>query len=304
MRYKVPRASLKFPSLSCFLLLAVWLLGLAAPALAVKPGFITAGRLDQPLAPGAAVTWFQLLQHLFPDLEKPSEGAIDVVAAATVPVRHLDQDYETRPLAGPLKFQVVSGLPYKAQNRRLFLLHLDLLGESPAEPGSVAEYSLLALFQLDPAPRLLDLVDIRADRFNGFWSDAPLLNLTPATQACLIYHSHHNSNQGYLIQRLLFVRQDRLEEIAQVSTLSQQSHCLTFTSTTKFSLQPDPARAYPRVTAAVTLAIKPAPPDCRPRQPGSTRRFRATWRWHPAKQQYQEIGGNLKQLYRLYDKWY
>ena len=37
----------------------------------------------------------------------------------------------------------------------------------------------------------------------------------------MIYPSHHNSNQGYLIQRLLFGRDGRLEEIAQVSTLSR-----------------------------------------------------------------------------------
>jgi hypothetical protein len=302
---KVPKACLKFSSLSFFLLLAAGLLCLAAPALAARPSLIDVGKLDQPLAPGSTLTWFQLLKHIFPGLEKPPEGAIEAVAATTVPVRHLDRDYEDQPLSGPLKFQVVSGLPYKAQNRRLFLLHLDLLGQTPGDQGpTVEEYSLLALFQLDPAPRLLDLVDIRADRFNGFWSEAPLLHLTPATQAVMIYHSHHNSNQGYLIRRLLFVRDRRLEEILQISTLSQQARCLTFTSTAAFRLLSDPARLYPRVAATVTLTIKPDPPDCRPRRPGSTRRFRETWRWQPAKQQYQEVAGNLHRLYKLYDQWY
>ena len=219
-------------------------------------------------------------------------------------MRHLDREYAEQALSGPLKFTVLSGLPCLSQNRRLFLLHLDLLGPCPPDQGAVPEYSLLALFQLSPAPKLLDLVDIRADRFNGFWENAPLLNLTPATQACMLYHSHHNSNQGYLIYRLLFVRQSRLEEILQVSTLSQQAFCNTFKSTANFRLHPDSGRPYPRVVATVTLIMQPDPPDCRPRQHGYTRTFSEIWRWQPARQHYQDVSGNLNRLYKLYDKWY
>ena len=87
------------------------------------------------MAPTSAVTYFQLLQRIFPGLEKPPAGAIDAEAPETVPVRHLDREYEEQPLSGPLKFTVLSGLPYQAQNRRLYLLHLDLLGPSPPDPG-------------------------------------------------------------------------------------------------------------------------------------------------------------------------
>ena len=256
------------------------------------------------MAPNSAVTYFQLLRLVFPGLEPPPPEAINAEAPETVPVRHIDREYEAQPLSGPLKFTVLSGLPCRDQNRRLFLLHLDLLGPSPPDQGSVPEYSLLALFQLSPAPKLLDLVDIRADRFNGFWENTPLLNLTPTTQACMVYHSHHNSNQSYLIYRLLFVRQDHLAEILQVSTLSQQALCNTFTSTAHFRRQPDPGRPYPRVAALVTLTMQPDPPDCHPRQCGYSRTFHETWRWQPAKQQYQNVSGNLNRLYKLYDKWY
>ncbi len=166
------------------------------------------------------------------------------------------------------------------------------------------EYSLLALFQLAPAPKLLDLVDIRADRFNGFWENAPLLNLSPVTQACMIYHSHHNSNQSYLIYRLLFVRQDRLEEILQVSTLSQQAHCLTFNSLlnsasnrTRAALTHGSGHSYPDHAAGSPRL--PSPPAA-----ALTRTFSAVWRWQPAKQHYQDVSGNLNRLYQLYDKWY
>ncbi len=289
---------------SASLLLIVSLLTLAAPALAAKPNLIDVSKLDQTVAPKSALTYFQLLQLIFTGLEKPPEGAIDAVAPDSVPVRHIDEEYEKQPLYGPLTFQVVSGLPYRAQNRRLFLLHLDVLGESPAEPGPVPEYSLLALFQLAPAPKLLDLVDIRADHFNGFRESAPLLNLTPATQAVLLCHSHHNSNQGYLIYRLLFVRQSRLEEILQVSTLSQQARCTTFASCASFRLRPDPARPYPKIAAKVTLTMQPDPPDCHPRQRGYTCIFRETWRWQPGRQRYRDVSGNLNRLYKLYDNWY
>ncbi len=53
----------------------------------------------------------------------------------------------------------------------------------------------------------------------GFWCKNPLLNLTPATQACMIFQEHFNSSQSYLQIHLLWVRNQRLEELLGVSRL-------------------------------------------------------------------------------------
>ena len=293
------------PGLKLAVLLVAWLLLLVGAAEAVAPRIVDAENLDQTVATGSPTTYFDLLRLVFPDLKKPEGRTIEAVAGETVPVRHIDGENEKQRLSGTLKFLVVSSLPIKAQNRPLLLLHVDVTGETPGEGApQVEEYSLLALFQTGGPSRLLDLVDIRADRFNGFWTDRPLLNLTPATQACLIYHHHFNSNQSYNIIRLLFVRNQRLQEILSVAPFSVTSFCETFASQAAFRIVPDQPRKYPRVVATVTLKKKKDPPECKPRRPGFTRTYQGLWQWDPKKQEYSQVSGNLDKLYKWYEKYY
>ncbi len=285
-------------------LVGAWLLLLVGSGEALAPRIVSTENLEQPVAPGSPTTYLDLLKLVFPDFQKPEVKAIEAVAGETAPVRHIEGYYAEQSLTGTLKFLVVSTLPIKAQNRQLLLLHVDVNGETREGGVDVEEYSLLALFQTGEPPKLLDLVDLRVDRFNGFWTDEPLLNLTPATQACLIYHHHFNSNQSYNIIRLLFVRNQRLEEILSVAPFSETSQCLTFTSKAAFRTVSDQAREYPRVVAAVTLKREPDPPECKPRHPGFTRTFRGIWQWDPAKQMYHQVSGNLDKLSKWYDKYY
>jgi hypothetical protein len=286
-------------------LVGAWLLLLVGSAEAMAPRLVTAENLDQTVAPGSATTYFDLLKLVFPDLKKPEGKSFEAVAGKTVPVRHIDGDYEKQPLSGTLKFLVVSSLPLKAGNQPLLLVHVDVTQETREEGGpQVEEYSLLALFHTGKSPKLLDLVDIKADRFNGFWTDQPLINLTPTTQACLIYHHHFNSNQSYNIIRLLFVRNQRLQEILSVAPFSVTSRCETFASQAALRVVPDQPRSYPRLVATVTLKRKADPPDCQPRRPGFTRTYQGTWQWNPQKQEYRQISGNLDKLYKWYEPYY
>jgi hypothetical protein len=287
------------------ILVSVWLMLLVIPAAAVAPRLVGAENLDQTVAPGSPTTYFDLLKLVFPDLKKPEGQGFKALAGETVPVRHLDREYEEQPLSGTLKFIVVSSLPIKAGNQPLLLVHVDVNSETRQDGGPrFNEYSLLALFQTGKSPKLLDLLDIKADRFNDFWEAQPLLNLTPATQACLIYHHHFNSNQSYIIIRLLLVRNQRLEEILSVAPFSVTSFCATFRSQAAFRVIPDQPRTYPKVVATVTLKRKTDPPQCRPRRPGFTRTYRGVWQWDPKKQRYRQVSGNLDKLYKWYDKYY
>jgi hypothetical protein len=286
-------------------LLGAWLLLLVGTAGAVSPRILSAEDLDQRVAPGSPTTYFDLLKLVFPDLKKPEGRAFEAAAGETAPVRHIDGEFEEQPLSGTLKFIVFSSLPIKAQDQPLLLVHVDVT-EKNKEGNEVRleEYSLLALFQTGDSPKLLDLMDIKADRFNSFWSDRPLLNLTPTTQACMIYHHHFNSNQSYNIIRLLFVRDRRLETILSVAPFSETAQCLTFTSQAAFQIVPDRPRKYPRVLATVTLKRQKDPPDCKPRSLGFTRTYRGVWQWDPKKREYSQVSGNLDNLYKWYDQYY
>jgi hypothetical protein len=291
-----------FRGLKVAVLLGVWLVLLAGAAAAESPRLITAENLDQAVAPDSATTYFDLLNLVFPDLKKPAGKSFEALAGETVPVRHIDREYEDQPLSGTLKFLVVSSLPIKTGNQTLLLVHVDVTRQTPGEGGpQVEEYSLL---QTGKSPKLLDLMDIKADRFNGFLEERPLLNLTPATQACLIYHHHFNSNQSYNIIRLLFVRNRRLQEILSVAPFSVTSRCETFGSQAAFRVIPDQPRTYPQVVATITLTRKKDPPDCQPLRPGFTRTYRGVWQWDPKKQEYRQVSGNLDKLYKWYEPYY
>ncbi len=285
-------------------LLGVWLLLLVCSGEAASPRLVIKD-LKQPVTSGSASTYLDLLKLVHPDLKETGAHSAEAENGQSAPVRHIDNDYAEKPLTGNLKFSLDSAWPLKSQNRPLLLLSLEVTGEKEEETGGKESYALLALFQTGQSPNLLDMVDIRqsGNQFNGFWTDNPLLDLTPTTQACMIYHEHFNSQQNYTTISLLFVRNQRLEEILSVSPFSEKAQCSTFSTKAVFWTMPDKGREYPRVVAKLTLKMDPDPADCQPRQCGFTRSYLGVWQWD-AKQKYHQVSGNLEKLYKFYDKYY
>jgi hypothetical protein len=290
----------KMPALRLTTLLAACLLLLAGPVLAASP-LLHIKNLKQPLAAGSATTYADLLKLVFPAKGDEAEER------QSAPVRQIDDYFEPHPLAGEPDLGNVSALTLKTQNQPLLLLRFFVSGKyvSESEPG---HYDLLALFQTAPAPKLLDLLDIKGwpNQFSGFWSDNPVIKLTPATQACLIYQEHFNSSQGYLQIHLFWVRHQRLEDLLSVSPFGNKSLCETFATQTVFWTEPDKGREFPRVVARLTVKMEPGPvyEQCQPRRRGFTRSYRGTWRWDPARQKYHQVSGDLDQLYKWYDQYY
>lgn len=294
------------PGLRLSALLAACLLLLAGPALAASP-LREIKDLKQPVAAGSATTYADLLKLVFP---APTKGEEE--APQTPPVRNLGDYFKTQPLTAKQGYGGVTALPLKDHGRPLLLLLFYATGERAEEEGDAEaqQYDLLALFQTAPTPKLLDLVDLGQGMTmgmgEGFWCKNPLINLTPATQACMIYQEHFNSSQGYLQIHLLWVRNQHLETLLSVSPFGVKALCETFATKTVFWTEPDKGREYPRVVAKLTVKMEPGPVDeqCQPRQPGFTRSYRGAWRWEPAKQKYQQASGDLDQLYKWYDKYY
>jgi hypothetical protein len=294
------------PNLRWPALLAACLLLLAGPALAASP-LREIKDLKQPVAAGSPTTYADLLKLVFP---APPAGQDE--APQTPPVRSLSDYFKTQPLTAKLGYGGVTALPIKAQGRRLLLLLFSATGQQAEAEGEAAEqqFDLLALFQTTPASQLLDLVDLGQGTTmgmgEGFWCKNPRLNLTPATQACMIYQEHFNSSQGYLQIHLLWVRRQRLETLLSVSPFGVKGLCETFATKTVFWTEPDKGREFPRVVARLTVKMEPGPDDeqCQPRQPGFTRSYRGAWRWDPAQQKYLQVSGDLDRLYKWYEKYY
>ncbi len=290
-------------------LLTAWLLLLASSALAASP-LVEVKDLKQAVSPDSPATYLDLLKLVHPGLEAAGGPSASATAGQSAAVRHLDGDYEERRLTGDLEFTVSSALPLKAQGRPLLIINVSVNSPGEEEPGGarIREYNLLALCQTRPAPGLLDLVDIRQPdiigQSSGFWTDNPLINLTPATQACMIYQEHFNAQQSYNAIRLLFVRDRRLEEVLGVSPFGERARCSTFATKAVFWTEPDRGRDYPRVVAKLTLTMEPGEEDCNPPEPGFTRSYQGVWQWDPAGKKYRQVSGNLDRLYKFYEKYY
>jgi hypothetical protein len=295
---------LKVNSLRLAALLSAWLL-LGGEGLAASP-LVEIKDLKQRVAAGSATTYADLLKLIFPE---PPPGQEEKPQTPTV--RQINGYYKAQPLTAKMSLKDVLALPIKAQGRPFLLLLVAATGEKVEEEGDAAEqhFDLLALFQTAPTPRLLDLVDIgqviTMGMFDGFWGKNPRLDLTPGTQACIIFQEHFNSSESFLQIHLLWVRNQRLEEVLVVSPYGVKALCKSFATRTVFRTEPDKGREFPKVVAKLSLKVEPSPKieDCdKQRQRGFTRSYRGVWRWDPAQQKYGRTGGNLDELYKFYKK--
>ena len=295
------------PALRLTVLLAASLPLLGSPALAASP-LVEIKDLKQPVAAGSITTYADLLKLVFPE---PPAGQQE--APETPPVRSLSDYFKAQPLTAKQCFGGVMALPIKDQGRPRLLLLVSATGERAEAEGDADEqpFNLLALFQTVPTPKLLDLVDLgqgmNMGMVEGFWCKNPRLDLTPATQACMVFQEHFNSSQSYLQIHLLWVRNQRLEELLGVFAFGTRGLCESFATKTVFWTLPDKGREYPKVVARLTVKMEPSPKDedCdKQRQRGFTRAYQGAWQWDPAKQKYHQVSGDLDKLYKWYDKYY
>lgn len=300
----MPGFRLAVLSVACLLLLAGQTLA-ASPLREIED-------LKQQVAPGSAVTYTDLLKLIFPE-----KSTKEKETPQTPPVSSLGGYFQKQPLTAKRNedYGGVLVLPIKAQGRPLLLLLVNAIGESVEEEGDGEEqplrhpFNLLALFQTAATPRLLDLVDIgqmtNLGMIEGFWKGNPLIDLTPTTQACLVFQEHFNSSEGWLRLHLLWVRNQRLEKILGVFPYSCRALGEIFRSGAAFWTEPDKGREFPKVVAKLTMKVEPTPKleECGKRQLGYTRSCQGVWRWDPAKQKYCQTSGNLNKLYKFYERY-
>jgi len=269
------------------------LLALGSPrAAAVLPGggTLQAKDLTSPVRSGSKTTYFDLLRELFPDLES------DGTAHSTAPLGSLSEPLERKAITGDIKFEFK---PYRinSEGRRLLLLWLDVTAEGANEGTPYeGEALVLAVFSLEARPRLLDALEIKTDRFTGFWQDRPTFRLSPRSDALVVYSTHWNAGESYNRLDMLFVDAGRFKKIASLFTYDTQGCGAGFTETPSFRAAAEPGGKYPRVLLKVRLRREPDGPECGRRAAGYTRFYEGVYRWNPSARRYE---GGSRQLERL-----
>jgi hypothetical protein len=264
-------------------LMAILLLAFAAPAL-------RADDLHSPIQPGSKVTYTDLLGVVFPGFERDKEDPQAIVADTSAPVRQSDNS--RKPWDGPLKVTAFDSARIRIPGPPQFLLtfHVD--------EGVGLGTNAFALFQLEPRPLLLDLIEASGapDNPGGI---VRTLSLGPHSDA-LIYGAYHsNSQQGYDKSAILYVWGGRIDTLTEVMLLNCRGcHDGDFEQSAVIDAVKDPGREFNQVAITIKLKRDADPPDTdhRPRRRAYRRVFSATFRWDPVKHKFTTLSKELDAL--------
>jgi hypothetical protein len=251
----------------------------------VKPG--------DPVAGHSGLTYFDLMKVVVTDLAPESSGD-DATAHQIVNYRHIEGKNAKTVPAGPIALEYLEPLEIHSDGKTRLVLMADL---GPSDEA-VAEFVLLALFDLHGKPKLLDVVEVGTDRLTGF-SDHPLLPLGHRSDLIRISSDHFNSDEDFVNTELLFVRRDRFRLIDAIYTYNAKSCSYQLTEWPAVTTVADRARRYRRIVLTVPekVALQPDA-DCgdeKAPQP-FVRVFHAAYRWNERRRTFATTSSSLDRL--------
>jgi hypothetical protein len=239
------------------------------------------------------VTYFDLMKLVVTDLEANPQGAAPT-AQEIVPYRHIEGDKAKTDPAGPLEIKYLMPLTVHADGAARLALMADL-GESDE---AVAEFVLLALFDMTNKPMLLDVVEVGRDRLTGFGTPAftPLGN---GTDLINIDSDHFNSNEDFVVNELLFVRDNRFELVDAVFTFDVKMCAFALTEEPAISTYPARGERYRRIMLSVREKrdVMPNAVGCDDEPPRPFARSYSTfYRWDAHRGRFVAISSDMKKL--------
>jgi hypothetical protein len=246
--------------------------------------------LSRAVRSGSKTTYFDLLRLLFPDLKA------DATAHKSIPLPALSEPRETEAINGDIEFDFK---PYwfRSGGERLLLLWVNLRAEGANEGTPFeGEAAVLAVYRLEPKVEMLDALDVKTDRFTGFWEDRPLFRIDSRNDAFVVYSTHWNTGESYLSLDMLFVDAGRIKTIASRFIYYTQGCGVGYTETPYFRAVADPGNKYPRVLVTVRLRKESDAGECDRRTRGYTKYYRGVYRWNPAGRRYETSSRQLDAL--------
>ena len=247
---------------------------------------------------GSNTTYFALVRMLLPDLQFDSDDSNSATAHRTIPIKHI-ADNEAESLKGDFAVTAFGARWLMSNGRKILLLHLDLTADGANEGTHYeGEATLLGAFSVDPTPKVLDVMDIKTDRFTDFWEAQPVFQLNSQNEAFVVYSSHFNAGESYNDLQLLFLDGERFNVITNIFLLNTQGCGATFNETPYFRAAVD-GRKYPRIIVSVKVKKEPDAKECSRKTPGYTKSYQGVFYWRPSKGKYQTNSPQLSALDRF-----
>jgi hypothetical protein len=253
--------------------------------------------LSDSIWKGSQITYVDLFRKILPDLKNDSNVEDHAIAHKSIPLRSLSGDGDAVALESDIKISDFEMRRIRSEGNSLLLLRADLSAEDANQSTPYeGEVTLIAVFRIEPKLELLDAIDIKTDRFSGFWGKTPVLRLNPLNDAFIVYSTHWNAGESYNDISVLFVDRGRLRVITNQFIYNTQGCGVTFTETPFFQASPAAGRKYPNLLVSVKLKKDADPENCSRRTPGFIRYYRALYQWNSVKAEYE---ADTRQLDRL-----
>lgn len=244
---------------------------------------------------GSKTTYFDLFRIVLPDLQFDSSDSNSATAHQTISFRNIADD-ETTELKGNFAINDFGSRWIMSGGRQIALLQLDLADEGANEGTPYeGEATLVAAFNVDPTPKLLDVLDIKTDRFTDFWEAQPVFQLNAQNAAFVVNSSHFNAGESYNDVRVVFLDGERFKTIASVFLLNTQGCGATFNETPTFTAVPD-GRKYPKIIVKVKVKKEADTAECNRRTPGYTKYYQGVFTWNAPNSEYRSNSAQLKML--------
>ncbi|HSE31665.1 MAG TPA: hypothetical protein VLA93_08805 [Pyrinomonadaceae bacterium] len=247
---------------------------------------------------GSDTTYFDLLRMLLPDLQMNSTEPNAATAHRTIPFRNIEAK-KAESLEGNFTVTTFGARLIRSGGRRILLVQQDLSAEGANEGTPYeGEAALLAAFSVEPQPKLLDVIDLKTDRFTDFWEDQPVFQLNAKNDGFVIHNTHWNAGESYDDYRLLFLDGERFKVITNIFLFNTQGCGATFTETPRFSSMPA-AGKYPNIVVKVKVKKDADGEECSRRTRGYTRYYEGVFSWSTTKGNYQSNSPQLMALERF-----
>jgi hypothetical protein len=238
------------------------------------------------------LTYFDLMKLVVTDIEiDPPEPP---TAHTIVPYRHIEGAKARTEPAGPLAIKYLEPLNIHAGDPARLALMADL-GDSDE---AVAEFVLLALFDMTDKPKLLDVVEVGRDRLTGFGTPA-LTPLGNGTDLINIDSDHFNSNEDFVVNELLFVRNNRFDLVDSLFTFNVKMCAFALTEEPSVSTRLARGERYRRILLNVRekREVMPDAASCDDKPPRPfAQNYSTVYRWDAHRGRFVAISGNMKKL--------
>ena len=260
-----------------------------------------AGDLSSTLA-GTKITYLELIHSIIPDLQIDPKDADVAIAHKTIPFKHLSEKTPAAALEGDIKLDSFEPRWIKSDGRRVLILELSLSSEAANQGMNYeGEADVIGAFTVEPAIKLLDVMDMKTDRFTGFWEDPSMFTLDSQNDAFLVNSSHSNAGESYNDLTVLFLNHNRFEVITNIFLFDTQGCGATFTETPSFRAIPGQAR-YPNVMVTIKVKKDADTQECDRPTRGFVKVYQALYQWNAVKREYRTTSKQLEALDRFNQK--